>query len=83
MLMLEQRGLDWLKLESYAKFPAGGEIHCPRQDCLLTFLDRKLWNDHLKDSEHRPGYGYRNEKTIEACAWRGTPGKELEALEVR
>jgi hypothetical protein len=61
MLMLEKRGLDWLKLESYDSYASYGIIHCPHLDCSSTFPDRKLWNDHLRDSEHGPGYGYRGE----------------------
>jgi hypothetical protein len=86
MLMPEQRGLDWLKLESYARYASNGILHCPRLDCCLTFPDRKLWNAHLKDSEHWRlglGYGYKDDAMIELCAWKGTPKEELEVLEAR
>lgn len=49
--MIEIRGIQWLMIESYARY-AVENIQCPRLDCPLTFNERGIWKRHLLDSGH-------------------------------
>jgi hypothetical protein len=85
-LMLEERGMDWLKIETYARYAVGGVIHCPQLDCEITFTERKKWELHLEATNHGrlgPGYGYNGDHMMELLVWKGTPQNEQEALEAR
>jgi hypothetical protein len=85
-LGLEGRGMNWLKIESYARYAADGVIHCPRLDCPSTFSERSQWEAHLKATSHwrlGPDYGYWGEHMMELLVWKGTPQNEQDALEAR
>jgi hypothetical protein len=84
--MLEERGLDWLKIETYARYALDGVIHCPRLDCDGTFTERSQWKQHLHDSEHwrlGPKYGYIEDSTMHLWCWKGTPKTVQAAMEAR
>jgi hypothetical protein len=86
MLMLEGRGMDWLKIETYARYATGGVIHCPRLDCDAIFPDRNQWEAHVEATDHsRLGskYGYEGEHMMELLVWKGTPQKEKDTFEAR
>ncbi|PVH98154.1 hypothetical protein DM02DRAFT_616023 [Periconia macrospinosa] len=52
VLLLETRGLDWLRIESYARYAVDGTIHCPRMDCDAVFPNREEWEEHLRDTRN-------------------------------
>jgi hypothetical protein len=86
VLMLEGRGMDWLKIETYARYATGGVIHCPRLDCDAIFPDRSQWEAHVEATDHsRLGskYGYEGEHMMELLVWKGTPQRDKDALEAR
>jgi hypothetical protein len=50
--IIEMRGLQWLMVESYARYAAQEVIHCPRLDCSMTFNKKDVWKHHLSESGH-------------------------------
>jgi len=85
-LMLETRGLDWLRIESYARYAVDGNICCPRMGCDAVFSNRVDWENHLKDT--RNGWHGRFERwdrgTIkELLPYMHTPTAEKAAMEAR
>jgi len=85
-LHLEVRGMDWLKIETYARYALDGVIHCPRLDCDSTFAERSQWKQHLDSTSHwrlGPGYGYVGEEMMELLCFKGTPVEVQDALAAR
>ncbi|KAF2822310.1 hypothetical protein CC86DRAFT_256078, partial [Ophiobolus disseminans] len=85
-LHLETRGLDWLKIETYARYPLDGVIRCPRLDCDATFTERSQWKQHLHDTSHwrlGPGYTREGDWAMELLCFKGTPISEQAAVEAR
>ncbi|KZM21997.1 uncharacterized protein EKO05_0005054 [Ascochyta rabiei] len=85
-LMLETRGLDQLKMETYARYAVDGVIRCPRLDCDATFPKRDQWEQHLQNSSHwRLGskFGYEGEHMMELLYFKHTPETVKAAIEAR
>jgi hypothetical protein len=59
---LERRGLHWLRLESYVRYPGAAGIQCPSLSCDVVFSERNAWSQHLHESYHgRLQSGYYDE----------------------
>jgi hypothetical protein len=85
-LHLEELGLDWLKIETYARYALDNVIHCPRLDCDAMFTDRSQWKQHLDETSHwRLGakFGYKGIQMMELLCFKGTPAAVQTAMEAR
>jgi uncharacterized C2H2 Zn-finger protein len=87
-LSLEERGVDWLKIESYARYALDGLIRCPRFDCDATFTERIEWDRHLRQNHSHSHFGWRygyHEQDIMSELWcfKGTSQGEQDVIEVR
>jgi hypothetical protein len=84
--MLEMRGIEWLKIESYARYAVQDIIHCPYLDCPLAFREKDLWRQHLSASRHerfeirRQSEGHPMEQLF---CYKHTPDIEKAAIEAR
>jgi hypothetical protein len=82
----EKKGLDWLTLESYARYAVDGIIHCPRPDCAAAFTEKGAWDRHLSETYHsQPDKrlsGYHYPEPLFRC-FEGTPEIERAAIESR
>jgi hypothetical protein len=86
LLILERLGLNWLRLESYPRYPLGGVIKCPRPKCDATFAERSQWKRHLDDTEHgrlRYGLTWSEDPMRGLPVSTGTPAEEKAAMEAR
>jgi hypothetical protein len=85
-LLLEVRGLDWLRVESYARYAVKGIIHCPRLDCDAIFTERNAWKQHLKESSHNcfeSRFQSTHNYMDELWPYKHTPEAEKAAIEAR
>ncbi|KAJ4309153.1 hypothetical protein N0V94_009053 [Neodidymelliopsis sp. IMI 364377] len=88
-LLLETRGLDWLRLESYVRYAVEGNIHCPRLDCGATFTNRDEWERHLGDTSNgwHGHFESRRKSTrdtmYELVPYKYTPEAEKALMETR
>ena len=89
-LVLETRGLDWLRLESYVRYAVDGKIHCPRLDCGATFTNRDEWEQHLGDTLNgwHGRFEYNGRKSnrgtmYEFLPYKHTPEVERATMEAR
>ncbi|KAF9697135.1 hypothetical protein EKO04_004672 [Ascochyta lentis] len=85
-LTLEIRGVDQLKIETYARYAVNGVIRCPYLDCDATFPRRDQWERHLEDSSHwrlGPKFGYEGEHIMELLYFKHTPEAVKSAIEAR
>lgn len=85
-LHLEGRGMDWLKMETYARYAQNGVIRCPRLNCDATFRERSEWKHHLDAVEHwrlGPGHACIDDPVMELLVFRGTPREVQDTLEAR
>jgi hypothetical protein len=85
-LILEQGGVYWLKIESYARYALNGVIHCPYLDCDATFTERGSWKIHLVDTNHShldSGLAAQQDPMRELLCFKGTPAEEQVAIEAR
>jgi hypothetical protein len=84
--ILEMRGIQWLMIESYARYAVQDVIHCPRLDCSMTFSKKDLWKQHLSDSGHGR-FDIRRQSTrdpmLELFCYKYTPEIEKLAIEAR
>jgi hypothetical protein len=84
--VIEVRGIEWLMVESYARYAVGGVIHCPRLDCSMTFKKKDVWKQHLSESGHgrfdirRQSEG---DPMLELFCYKHTPEPEKLAVEAR
>jgi hypothetical protein len=82
----EKRGLDWLMIESYARYAVDGVIHCPRPDCAATFTERVLWEKHMSETVHWRldcRLSCKNDPEPLLRCFEGTPRTERTAIEAR
>jgi hypothetical protein len=87
-LSLEQRGIDWLKIESYARYALDGVIRCPCLDCDATFTERSEWDQHLFENHSHSHFGARygypeQDHMVKLWCFKGTPQAEQDAIEAR
>lgn len=84
--LLEARGLEWLMVESYARYAVQDIIHCPRLDCSATFERRDLWKQHLSESDHGR-FDVRRQSRLhpmkQLFCYKHTPQNEISAIEAR
>ncbi|KAH7402176.1 hypothetical protein DE146DRAFT_652613 [Phaeosphaeria sp. MPI-PUGE-AT-0046c] len=84
--ILEMRGIQWLMIESYARYAMQGMIHCPRLDCCMTFEKRDTWKEHLFQSGHNifdVRSQSRENPMLQLFCYRRTPEAEKLAIEAR
>lgn len=85
-LLYEMRGIQWLMIESYARYAVNGIIHCPWLDCPATFKQRGLLKPHLFQSDHGR-FDIRSQSKgdfmQELSCYKHTPGHERQAIEAR
>jgi hypothetical protein len=72
---LERRGLHWLTLESYARYPYMNGLQCPSPPCSLIFPNRSTWAQHLSETTHARTPA---EALFKLCS--NTPAEERAAL---
>jgi hypothetical protein len=85
-LLLEMRGIQWLMIESYARYAEHGTIHCPWLDCPAIFKQRDQWKHHLFESSHGSfdiRAQSRGDFRQELLCNRHTPKHERQAIEAR
>jgi hypothetical protein len=85
-VVLEMRGVQWLMIESYARYAVQDIIHCPHLDCSMTFKQKDLWKHHLSESGHgRFDIRLQSEKDpmLELLCYKYTPKVEKLAIEAR
>lgn len=88
-LLLETLGLNWLRIESYARYAVDGNIHCPRMDCDAVFANREEWKEHLKDvssgwhGRFETRWGWNRGPMEELLPYIHTPEAERAAMEER
>jgi hypothetical protein len=79
----ERAGLNWLRVETFARYAINGVILCPRPDCDASFTERSLWKHHLDDVGHwYKGTKHREKPIVEFCS-RETPDDVVKLLEAR
>jgi hypothetical protein len=84
--ILEMRGIEWLMIESYARYAVQDVIHCPRLECPLTFKQKNLWKQHLSESGHgRFDIRRQSERDpmMQLFCYKHTPEIEKLAIEAR
>ena len=85
-LLYEMRGIQWLMIESYARYAVHGIIHCPWLDCPATFKQRDQWKDHLFESNHGM-FDIRAQSKgdfmQELSCYKHTPEHERQVIEAR
>lgn len=88
-LLRDTRGLDWLRIESYARYAVNGKIHCPRMDCDAVFTNREEWEKHLDDYPNGSHGSFEtrwrtNKGSIqELLPYKHTPEAEKAAMEAQ
>jgi hypothetical protein len=84
--ILEMRGIQWLMIESYARYAMQDVIHCPRLDCSVTFKKKDLWKQHLSESGHGR-FDIRRQSEwdpmLELFCYKHTPELEKRAIGAR
>ncbi|OAK97949.1 hypothetical protein IQ06DRAFT_185427, partial [Phaeosphaeriaceae sp. SRC1lsM3a] len=84
--ILEMRGIEWLMIESYARYAVNGVIHCPHLDCAETFATRSLWKRHLYAGGHRQfdiRLQSKGNPMHQLLCYKHTPEIEKRAIETR
>ena len=85
-MLLEARGLEWLMVESYARYAVQGTIHCPRLDCSETYIRRDLWEQHLFLTGHGHfdiRHQFQSDPMLQLFCYGLTPETERLAIEAR
>ncbi|KAH7075515.1 hypothetical protein BKA63DRAFT_511644 [Paraphoma chrysanthemicola] len=84
-LSLELRGIEWLMIESYARYAVHGTIHCPHLDCSATYTQRESWQQHLASGHGRFDIIRQSERDhmMELVCYRHTPEFERLSIEAR
>jgi uncharacterized C2H2 Zn-finger protein len=87
-LSFERRGLDWLKIETYARYALDCVIRCPRLDCDATFTERREWDQHLLENHSHSHFGAKNgypeqDHMMELWCFKGTTEAEPIAIDAR
>jgi hypothetical protein len=84
--LLEMRGIEWLMVESYARYAVQDIIHCPYLECPLQFKEKHLWKKHLCES----GHGHfeirrqsERDPMKQLFCYKHTPDIEKAAIEAR
>ncbi|KAH7345853.1 hypothetical protein BKA66DRAFT_448014 [Pyrenochaeta sp. MPI-SDFR-AT-0127] len=80
------RGLDWLRIESYARYAIDGINHCPSRDCEATFADQGTWKKYRYEMGHdqpEPGLGFEGTHELELLYFEGIPKDEKFAIQAR
>jgi hypothetical protein len=85
-VLLEMRGIEWLMVESYARYAVQDDIRCPRLDCSATYTERGSWKRHLSESGHgrfEIRCQYKKDPMSQLFCYKHTPEVEKKALEAR
>lgn len=82
-LTAELRGLIWLKNESYDRYAVDGVIHCPYLDCAVTFTERELWRQHLRETDHGWLQKDTGDHMLDLWCYKHTPEEEMSVIEAR
>ena len=85
-LLYEMRGIEWLMIESYARYAVHDTIHCPWLDCPATFEQRDQWERHISASSHGR-FDIRDQSKRdfmqELWCYKHTPEHERQTIEAR
>jgi hypothetical protein len=85
-VLLEKRGIEWLMVESYARYAVQDIIRCPRLDCSATYTERGSWKRHLSVSGHGRfdiRCQYKKDPMSQLFCYKHTPEDEKKAIEAR